>query len=110
MVMGDILDTQKTELQRKVAHNLNHKPSQAQQDNSFFAPEKAGIKKGVLGGLIMMVIAVIWFFAGLSIGIVFFYPPILFVIGVYAFFKGIITGNVNGERDNPTKASTKDVQ
>ena len=33
----------------------------------FFGPEKAGIDKGILGGIIMMGIAVIWFFGGLSI-------------------------------------------
>ena len=59
--------------------------------------EKKGIRKGVLGGLAMMAIAVIWFIVGYGAGYIFFYPPILFLIGVYAFFKGIITGNLNGK-------------
>lgn len=64
----------------------------------FFAAEKKGIKAGVRGGIGMMAIAVVWFVVGLAIGIIFFYPPILFVIGLYAFLKGIVTGNVRGEK------------
>ena len=50
----------------------------------------------------MMAIAVIWFFAGYGAGYIFFYPPILFLIGLYAFIKGIVTGNLSGrEKDLP---------
>ncbi len=68
------------------------------QDLDFFAPEKKGIQKGMEGGIIMIVIAVVWFVGGYSAGIIFFYPPILFLIGLYAFFKGVFTGNVNGKK------------
>ncbi len=58
---------------------------------------KRGVDKGVLGGLAMMVIAVVWFFAGLQfLNRIFFYPPILFVIGLVAFVKGLATGNIAG--------------
>ncbi|MBN8577820.1 MAG: hypothetical protein J0L66_12815 [Cytophagales bacterium] len=72
----------------------------AVEENSggTFAPEKAGIKKGVLGGVVMMVIAAVWFFGGLAAGYIFYYPPILFVIGLYAFIKGLIDGNVAGKK------------
>lgn len=70
---------------------------EASTDNSFFASEKKGIKKGVVGGLAMMAIAAIWFVVGYQAGYIFFYPPILFLIGLYAFFKGIFTGNISGE-------------
>lgn len=63
-----------------------------------FAPEKAGIKKGVLGGTIMMAIAAVWFFGGLAAGYIFYYPPILFVIGLYALIKGLMDGNVAGKK------------
>lgn len=46
------------------------------------------INAGVIGGILMMVIAVIWFVVGLAGGIIFFYPPILFVIGIIAVVKG----------------------
>jgi hypothetical protein len=63
----------------------------------FFAPERKGIAKGALGGIVMMVIAVVWFVAGFAVGYIFFYPPILFLIGLYAFLKGIMTGNLAGK-------------
>ncbi len=63
-----------------------------------FAPEKRGLQAGVLGGLLMMAIAVVWFVGGLAAGILFYYPPILFIIGIVGLFKGIATGNVAGRR------------
>jgi hypothetical protein len=36
-----------------------------------------------------MVIAVIWFVVGLAGGIIFFYPPVLFIIGLVALCKGL---------------------
>ncbi len=44
---------------------------------------------GVIGGLLMIVIAIAWFVAGLMGGIIFFYPPILLIIGVGAAIKGL---------------------
>ena len=40
----------------------------------------------------MMLIAVVWFVGGLFAGILFFYPPILFVIGIIAMVKGMFGG------------------
>jgi hypothetical protein len=62
--------------------------------------EGKGIKMGVLGGIIMMVVAGVWFFAGLAANRIFFYPPILFVIGIYALIKGLASGNIAGEKKN----------
>jgi hypothetical protein len=45
---------------------------------------------------VMMLGAVVWFVGGLFFDIIFFYPPILFVIGLVAFFKGMLSGNVSG--------------
>jgi hypothetical protein len=38
----------------------------------------------------MIVIAVVWFVGGLAGGRIFFYPPILAIIGIVAVFKGIL--------------------
>ena len=46
---------------------------------------------GIIGGVLMMVIAVVWFFVGLAAGFIFFYPPILFVVGIVAFVKGLVS-------------------
>jgi hypothetical protein len=47
------------------------------------------LNSGVGGGILAMIGAVVWFIAGLMNGVLFFYPPILFVIGLGAFFKGL---------------------
>ncbi len=47
---------------------------------------------GVVGGVLMMLIAIAWFVGGLAVGYIFFYPPILFVIGLIALIKGLAGG------------------
>ena len=47
--------------------------------------------KAILGGVGMMVGAVVWFVVGYAAGRIFFYPPILFVIGAIALVKGLMT-------------------
>lgn len=43
------------------------------------------------GGIGMMVLAVVWFFVALIFfDTIFFYPPILFIIGLVAFIKGLV--------------------
>ena len=37
----------------------------------------------------MILIAIGWFLGGLMVGYIFFYPPILLVIGIVAMLKGI---------------------
>lgn len=62
-----------------------------------FGMEKKGMSKGMLGGIVMMLIAAVWFVVGWMAGIIFFYPPILFIIGLIAFVKGAVTGNIAGK-------------
>jgi hypothetical protein len=45
---------------------------------------------GIVGGIVAMVIAVVWFVVGLAAGRIFFYPPILFIIGLVGFIKGLV--------------------
>jgi hypothetical protein len=68
------------------------------EKGGFFEPEKRGIKEGVVGGLIMIFIVVVWYFVALARGYRFFYPPILFVIGIYALLKGISILNIAGKQ------------
>jgi hypothetical protein len=46
------------------------------------------INSGMIGGLLMMIIAAVWFGVGYAAGRIFFYPPILFVVGLVALGKG----------------------
>jgi len=43
-------------------------------------------------------IAAAWFFPGLAADRIFFCPPVLFVIGLYAIIKGAATGNLAEEK------------
>jgi hypothetical protein len=69
----------------------------ADNDGDLFGPEKSGIQYGMAGGIVMMTIAVIWFGLGWMAGVIFYYPPILFLVGAFALLKGLVTGNVAGE-------------
>jgi hypothetical protein len=63
--------------------------------NGYEAPPPArsygsGVSAGpMVAGILMMVGAAVWFFAGLAAGVIFFYPPVLFVLGIISFFKGL---------------------
>jgi anti-sigma factor RsiW len=46
------------------------------------------INSGIVGGILMILIAIVWFVVGLTGGVIFFYPPILAVIGIIAIIKG----------------------
>ncbi|MEZ6091712.1 MAG: DUF1922 domain-containing protein [Pirellulaceae bacterium] len=48
------------------------------------------INGGVVGGALTMLIAVVWFVGGLYAGYIFFYPPILFVMGGIGVVKGLM--------------------
>jgi DNA-directed RNA polymerase subunit RPC12/RpoP len=43
----------------------------------------------IVSGIAMTIGAAVWFIVGLLVGRIFFYPPILFVVGVVAVFNGI---------------------
>lgn len=90
------LDTKEAERITKLHKEVS---ASGPSDKGFFGMEKAGIKKGVLGGILMMGGAVVWFVVGYQAGYIFYYPPILFVIGVVALVKGLIQGNYAGKNN-----------
>jgi hypothetical protein len=47
------------------------------------------INIGPIGGVILMAVSILWFFAGLMNNSIYFYPPVLFIIGIIGFFAGI---------------------
>lgn len=47
------------------------------------------VNGGSIVGLLTMLAAVVWFVGGLAAGVVFFYPPILFFVGLFGFLKGL---------------------
>ena len=87
---------QESVAERRAHYQMADEQTEDDDDEGFFAPEQKGIENGMAGGIAMMVIAAVWFGAGWMAGIIFFYPPILFLIGVFALLKGLVTGNVSG--------------
>jgi len=67
--------------------------------NHGFGMEQRGWDAGMMGGLLMMLLAGVWFVAGLYCGFIFYYPPILFLIGLVGFVRGLFTGNISGGSD-----------
>lgn len=61
-----------------------------------FGLEQRGFDAGMMGGLAMMLIGGVWFVAGLYFGLIFWYAPILCVIGLVGFVRGMFTGNIAG--------------
>ena len=49
-----------------------------------------GDSGSVMGGILMMIGAVVWFVVGLSAGYIYFYPPILFIFGLISTIKGAL--------------------
>jgi hypothetical protein len=50
------------------------------------------VNAGARAGILMMLIAVAWFFLGLMAGRIFFYPPFLLIVGFISFLKGTFKG------------------
>ena len=48
------------------------------------------VSGGVVAGLFMMLGAVVWLVVGLYFGWLFFYPPVLFIIGLISLIKGLM--------------------
>lgn len=68
----------------------NAKAAAVNESGGFFASEKKMMNSGALPGIAMMVGAVIWFFAAYFYADrIFFYPPILFVVGLISLVKSL---------------------
>ncbi len=89
---------------RRRAEEDEDRPRRARLDDDEDRPRKRRIKKDVpvsgespmkaiLGGIACMVGAVVWFGVGLALDRLFFYPPILFVLGIVAVCRGVYQAN-----------------
>lgn len=63
-----------------------------------FGMEKKIFRSGVIGGCVAMLVAVVWFVVGLINDFIFFYPPILFIIGLVAAIKGLVSPAEESEK------------
>lgn len=54
---------------------------------------KLKFKRGliyVMGGILLAIASIIWFVVGFLSGVIFFYPPVLLVIGIGMSIKGAL--------------------
>lgn len=63
-----------------------NKFDQYEREKSTFAVDWPTVGTGSL----MILGAVVWFGVGLAGGVIFFYPPVLFVLGLVAVVKGLV--------------------
>lgn len=61
------------------------RPAPEEKASSF---EGQVLNSGKWGGVLAMAVAGIWFMAGWANDVIFFYPPVLFFIGLVSFMKG----------------------
>ncbi|MCE9566763.1 MAG: hypothetical protein K8U57_32560 [Planctomycetes bacterium] len=77
----------------EVARERNRKAQEREHPTEKSQSLEGGLLNGgVAGGAIAMLIAVVWFVVGLMADVIFFYPPVLFIIGLVSFFKGLAEG------------------
>ena len=65
--------------------------------SALVSSEESKATRGpALTGILMMVGAFVWFFGGLAAGIIFYYPPVLFILGLISFCKGVFGSSSDG--------------
>jgi hypothetical protein len=79
-------------LKTKPDSDKNKKGSAAEPETTPSSLEGKLLNGGTGVGALAMGGACLWFVIGLMNDVIFFYPPILFVIGLVAFFKGLAKG------------------
>ncbi len=79
----DIQEEMFLEKQRKDATRIDYGGNMAQDEVSI-------MNSGIIGGSLAILGAIAWFFGALIyMDTIFFYPPILFVVGLVALIRGI---------------------
>ena len=81
--------------QNAIAGQHLHNAAVEQREKAILDMERGSsgggsmLNGGVIGGLLMMILSAVWFVGGLMAGFIFFYPPVLFVIGLASFIGGL---------------------
>jgi hypothetical protein len=66
------------------------RPKRSRDDDERRGYSRIYVSPAVITGVLMMVGATVWFFGALALGVIFIYPPILFVLGLVAVVKGFL--------------------
>ncbi|MDZ7620644.1 MAG: hypothetical protein U1E05_26880 [Patescibacteria group bacterium] len=93
--LAERLEAERREAERREAERLASSPwpepaPSAGRKKSRRTSSDDGSGLGVLfWGIGTMALAIAWFVGGLAVGYIFFYPPILFIIGLCTAFRGL---------------------
>jgi DNA-directed RNA polymerase subunit RPC12/RpoP len=66
------------------------KSRRSRSESSGWSMPSIAISPTIITGILMMLGAVAWFILGLAVGWIYFYPPILFVLGMAAVVRGLM--------------------
>ncbi|MBI35895.1 MAG: hypothetical protein CMP67_11095 [Flavobacteriales bacterium] len=87
---SDFIEDQNV-IQTKIAIQERQKQAQLEPDaiEKSFGLHKLGITNSIIAGSVMIIVSIFWYTAGSIVGIIYFYPPILFLSGIYILFRGL---------------------
>lgn len=81
---------QRLDIQRQQAERVERLEARRDKNRQAYATATTG---AIWGGLGSMALAIVWFFGAMIFADrIYFYPPILFVMGLVSFFKGLSGG------------------
>ena len=83
------IDFEEDEREARTIDEYKADYAKSQGEIQPFNNEKKIINSGIVIGILIMVGASTWLVIGLSHGLFFWYPPILFILGVIAMVRGI---------------------
>ena len=66
---------------------INHLKAETELEKETGGLSKYGINNGIIAGLVLMGLAIVWLVVGLFVGYLFYYPFILFIIGMVLILK-----------------------
>jgi hypothetical protein len=64
--------------------------ARSKSSSSSWSMPSIVVSPTIITGLLMMAGAVVWFFGALALGWIFFYPPIMFVLGLAAVIRRLM--------------------
>ena len=75
-----------------VAHMLTRSDEEREREIQADVAGAARGRGGIVGGVLIVVLAIVWFVIGLAAGRIYFYPPVLLVFGLISIARGLFAG------------------